>query len=92
MVSIKKRGKKKSEKGGKGKERGLIMAVLAFIIAVIALVVAVLAYQRAEGSKDLKTQLNSLREKTADALSKVEKALRREDKKDQPGSNESNSE
>jgi len=68
------------------------MTVLTFIIAVIALLVAVLAYQKAEGSKDLKTQINSLRKKTADALSKVEKALRREDKDDQPGSNGSHSE
>lgn len=64
------------------------MEVLTFIIAVAALIIAILAYQRAEGARDLRTQLISLRERTADTLSRMEKALRKEDKgKDdnQPG-------
>jgi len=58
------------------------MTALTFIIAVIALVVSVLAYQRAEGSKDIKTQVNALRKKTADVLGKIEKELRKKDKKE----------
>jgi len=56
------------------------MLTITFLIAVIALVIAVLAYQKAEGSKDLKEQLAALREKTADTLGKMEKALRKENK------------
>lgn len=58
------------------------MIVLSFIIALVALVIAILAYQKAAGSNDLETQLNSLREKSADALSRLEKALRKQDKED----------
>jgi hypothetical protein len=56
------------------------MVVINFLIAVTALVVAILAYQKAEGSKDMKEQLTSLRERTADTLSKMEKAIRKEEK------------
>ena len=64
------------------------MIVLSFIIAIVALVIAVLAYQKATGSNDLETQLNALREKSADALSKIEKALRKQDKEDVPSADE----
>ena len=56
------------------------MLVLNFIIAIIALIIAILAYQRSAGSKDLKDQIKSLREKTADTLARMEKALRKEEK------------
>jgi hypothetical protein len=66
------------------------MHVLAFIIALIALALAFLAYQKVGGLGDLKkhteglTQIgdaiiratNSLREKTADVLDKLEAGLR----------------
>ena len=55
------------------------MAVINFLIAVIALVIAILAYQKAEGSKDMKEQLTTLRERTADTLSKMERAIRKEE-------------
>ena len=46
------------------------MNVVNFILAIIALIIAVLAYQRAGGTKDL-------RDRTADALNKMEQSLRR---------------
>lgn len=53
------------------------MTIVNFIIALIALVIAVMAYQRAGGTSEL-------RDKTADTLGKMEKALRRiEAKEDQ---------
>jgi len=59
------------------------MQILTLILAIVALVIAILAYQRAGGTGELKSQVNSLsniteslREKTADLLSKMEKALR----------------
>jgi hypothetical protein len=59
------------------------MAVLNFIIAVVALVIAILAYKRTSEKGELSTQIDSLRQKTADILSKTEKALRtKEEKKD----------
>ena len=64
------------------------MVVMSFIIAVVALLIAILAYQKAAGSNDLERQLNSLREKSADALAKLEKALRREPKEDVPSADE----
>ena len=65
------------------------MIVLSFIIATVALVVAILAYQKAAGSNDLETQLNALREKSADALSKLEKALRKKrEREDVPSADE----
>ncbi len=45
------------------------MTIINFILVIIALVIAVLAYQRAGGTREL-------RDKTADALSKMEKSLR----------------
>jgi hypothetical protein len=66
------------------------MDVLALIIAIIALFLAFIAYQKVGGIGDLKKQTevltqigdaiikatNSLREKTADVLEKVEKSMR----------------
>ncbi len=60
------------------------MSLLALVIGVIALVIAVLAYQKAGGVRDLQEQAealrfvaDNLREKTADALDKLEKSLRK---------------
>ena len=64
------------------------MSLLALIIAVIALVIAVLAYQKAGGIRNLQEQAealrfvaDNLREKTADALDKLEKGLRKSEGK-----------
>jgi hypothetical protein len=58
-----------------------LMGCLVFLIAVAALVVAILAYKKAGGSsEDLQRQMESLRQKTADTLAKMEKSLRGEDK------------
>ena len=64
------------------------MTILAFIIAIVALVIAVLAYQKAGGIRDLQEQAealrfvaDNLREKTADALDKLEKSLRKTEEK-----------
>jgi len=66
------------------------MSLLALIIAVVALVIAVLAYQKAGGIRDLQEQAealrfvaDNLREKTADALDKLEKSLRKSEEKKQ---------
>ncbi|MFQ5839930.1 MAG: hypothetical protein ACE5HK_04335 [Candidatus Methylomirabilales bacterium] len=63
------------------------MEVLTLIIAVVALVVAVLAYRRTGGMRDLRRQVESLdsvsesvRAKTADALSRVERMIRGKEK------------
>lgn len=57
------------------------MGGLVFLIAVAALVVAILAYRKAGGSsEDLQRQMESVRQKTADTLAKMEKSLRGEDK------------
>ena len=71
------------------------MATLALIIAIIALFLAFLAYQKVGGIGDLKKQTevltqigdaiikatNSLREKTADVLDKMEAGLRAREQK-----------
>lgn len=64
------------------------MSILALVISVIALILAILAYQKAGGTADLKKRVealtaltDSLREKMADALSKVEKVIRKEEEK-----------
>jgi hypothetical protein len=64
------------------------MVALSVVIALVALVIAILAYQKAAGSNDLETQLNALREKSADALAKLEKTLRKQQKKDEPSTDE----
>lgn len=60
---------------------------LTFIIAVTALVLAIVAFRRTGGMTGLKEEVDSLdsvtenlRERTANALEKMEKALRRNDK------------
>jgi hypothetical protein len=59
------------------------MAGLAFVVSIVALVFAYLAYQRSGGSSELKAKVEQLgittdtmREKFADALSRMEKAVR----------------
>lgn len=66
------------------------MAVLNFILALVALIIAILAYQRSGWTGDLKNQIDTLgtiadtlREKTANALSRIEKALRKEENKEE---------
>ena len=73
------------------RRENLFMAVLNFLIAITALIIAILAYQRSAGSKDLKTQVNSLRKKTADTLAKMEKALRKGGKEDEQSSKDGQS-
>ena len=60
------------------------MVLVSFIIALVALIIAILAYQKAAGSSALESQLNTFREKSADALAKLEKALRKQQKEDVP--------
>ena len=75
------------------------MATLTLIISIIALVIAVLAYHKVGGVADLKKQTevlsnvgdaiakatDSLRDKTADVLDRMEGAVRGvEEKKEQP--------
>jgi hypothetical protein len=64
------------------------MVGLTFIISVAALVIAILAYKKAGGStEDLQRQMDSVRQKTADTLVRVEKSLRGgEDKQNEEGS------
>jgi hypothetical protein len=53
------------------------MVGLTFLIAVAALIIAILAYKKAGGSSDdLQRQMESMRQKTADSLAKVEKSVR----------------
>jgi hypothetical protein len=74
------------------------MAGFALFIAIVALILAFLAYQKAGGLGDLKKQTevlsqigdaiikatNSLREKTADVLDKLESGLRAKETKTSP--------
>ncbi|MFH1624012.1 MAG: hypothetical protein ABID54_02510 [Pseudomonadota bacterium] len=67
------------------------MSVLALIIAIVALFLAIISFKRTGGIKELQDQVNSfdsiassLRDKTASALQKMEKALRRTDKEGKP--------
>ena len=60
------------------------MVVLIFLIALTALVIAILAYKKAGGSaEDLQTQVDSIRQKMNETLSKVKKSIRGEDKKEE---------
>ncbi|HSE94633.1 MAG TPA: hypothetical protein VLD61_02000 [Methylomirabilota bacterium] len=52
------------------------MAKLALLVSLIALGVAILAYREVGGTKDLPKKIETLRQETADALSRMEKALR----------------
>jgi hypothetical protein len=74
------------------------MAGIALLIAILAFIFAFLAYQKVGGLGDLKKQseiltqigdalikaTNSLREKTADALDKLETSLRAKETKTTP--------
>ncbi len=62
------------------------MTALALIIAIIALIIAIMAYQRAGGQIEIRHQLenlskatDTLREKTADLLERMEAALRKKE-------------
>jgi hypothetical protein len=55
----------------------LEMVALTFLLALIALVIAVLAYRRTSAPRERETQIDLLRQKTADTLSKMEKSLRK---------------
>lgn len=64
------------------------MAGLAFIISIIALILAYLAYRQSGGATELRSKVedigistDSLREKTADALTRLEKLVRGEQTK-----------
>ena len=53
------------------------MGFLTFLVVLAALGIAILAYQRAGGSRaDLERRLDTLKQKTADTLAKMEKSLR----------------
>ncbi len=58
------------------------MVGLTFLIALVALIIAVMAYRRTTAPRELETQMDALRDKTADALSRMEKSVRREEKSD----------
>ncbi len=58
------------------------MGALNFIIAVVALIIAILAYKRSGGAIELP---KDVREKTADALSKMGQALRKGEGKNEQG-------
>jgi hypothetical protein len=67
------------------------MARVALVISLIALVIAVLAYKEAGGTRALQENIRSLqsaldvaRRETADALSKMERALRSESRESTP--------
>ena len=69
------------------------MAGLAFIISIVALILSYLAYTKSGGTaEDLKSKVEdlgitteNLREKTADALNRLEKRLRGENRKAEKG-------
>jgi len=68
------------------------MEAITLLIAVVALIIDILAYVRSGGmrdqiqqfnsltSTDLKKQIDLLREKTADALDRLEKVVRKTEK------------
>ena len=65
------------------------MTALTFILSIIALVIAIVAFRRTGGMAEIKDQVDSmdsvtdsLREKTANAFEKMEKALRKADKEE----------
>jgi hypothetical protein len=58
------------------------MGALTFLIALAALILAIAAYRRTTAPREWETQMDALRDKTADALSKMEKSLRKEEKGD----------
>lgn len=63
------------------------MEVVTLLIAVVALVIAVAAYTRTGGIRDLRRQVDSLssasesvRDKTADAIARLERLIRGREK------------
>jgi hypothetical protein len=67
------------------------MYALILIISIIALVLAVVSFRRTGGLQDIKSQISNLesimgplREKTANVLGKMEKALRNTEKEEGP--------
>ncbi|MEW6614656.1 MAG: hypothetical protein AB1401_04235 [Thermodesulfobacteriota bacterium] len=67
------------------------MSALTLIISIIALVLAIVSFKRTGGLQDIKGQINNLesimgplREKTANVLGKMEKALRNPEKEEEP--------
>lgn len=52
------------------------MAKLALVLSVIALAISVLAYREAVGTHSLQKALETARQETADALARIERALR----------------
>jgi 5-methylcytosine-specific restriction protein A len=67
------------------------MLVVTFIIAIVALIISILAYQRAGGARELKktvdslsSTMESLRDRTAGAIDRLEKALRRKPEEKAP--------
>jgi hypothetical protein len=58
------------------------MGALTFLIAVVALILAIMAYRRTTAPREWETQMDAMREKTADALSRMEKSIRKEEKGD----------
>lgn len=69
---------------------GSLVEVLTLFIAVLALVIAVIAYMRTGGIQDLRRQVDSLgsatesvRERTADVFSRVERLIRGREKSSQ---------
>ena len=57
-----------------------------FLIALIALIVAVSAYRRTTAPREWETQMDALRQKSADALAKLEKSIRKEESGKDEGS------
>ena len=67
------------------------MSAFTLIVSIIALVLAVVSFRRTGGLQDIKSQINNLesitgplREKTANALEKMEKSLRKTGKGETP--------
>ncbi|MDY6854905.1 MAG: hypothetical protein SWO11_09420 [Thermodesulfobacteriota bacterium] len=65
------------------------MSALVFIISVVALIFAIVAFRRTGGMTEIKDDINSLdsitnsfRERTANALEKMENVLRKEEKEE----------
>jgi predicted Holliday junction resolvase-like endonuclease len=60
----------------------IALAIISLIVAIAALIIAIIAYSRAGGIPELRKQTESLRGKAADALNKVETALRAKEEKE----------
>ncbi|MFH2013014.1 MAG: hypothetical protein ABIJ37_09995 [Pseudomonadota bacterium] len=67
------------------------MSELALIISIIALILSIVALKRVGGLEDIKSQIDNvesvmgtLKEKTANVLGRMEKALRNDEKVQEP--------